>query len=168
MQPYFATSDRDHDGRLRGDEIKSLAVSMGDDQMKPAQGSGPSRATPDGPGFRGGPGFGGPGGGGGPGMRAGPSGSRPGMRRGPGVGPGGTQPTPADFVAHALTFDLNKDGSLNKDELLKFAEVMIAHRPPGPGGRGPGQGGQGPAGREPGGIRGGEFEGGRATRPQPK
>lgn len=69
---------------------------------------------------------------------------------GPG-GPGGP-PNPERFVEHALQFDANGDGMLDKDELLKFAEEM-GRRAGGPGGggeRGPGR--RGPGGR-PGGDR---------------
>ncbi|MEO8271313.1 MAG: hypothetical protein ABI557_16445, partial [Aureliella sp.] len=81
------------------------------------------REGPDGPG-----GFGGNGGPGGP----------PNPERFKG-GPGGP-PNPERFVEHALQFDANGDGMLDKSELLKFAEEM-GRRAGGPGGgpeRGPG------------------------------
>ncbi|MCC7339216.1 MAG: EF-hand domain-containing protein [Pirellulaceae bacterium] len=96
-------------------------------------------------------GQGGPRGQGGPGGRRGPGGpGGPGEFGGPG-GPGGP-PNPEQFVEHALQFDANGDGMLDKDELLKFAEEM-GRRAGGPGGggeRGPGR--RGPGGR-PGGDR---------------
>ncbi len=66
-------------------------------------------------------------------------------RRGP--------PSPERMVEHAMTFDADGDGKLDRAELKKFAEEMQAMRmrggPGGPGGGGRGKGGQG-AGRGPG------------------
>ena len=101
--------------------------------------------------------------------RAGP-GAREG-RGGPGGGGPGGPPSPERFVEHAMKFDADGDGKLDRDELTKFAEEIQRMRggaggpgggrsgPGGRGGRGPGQGGfGGPDG--PGG--GGE----RSQRPQ--
>ncbi len=80
-------------------------------------------------------------------------------REGPG-GPGGFQgPNPERFVAMALEFDTDKDGKLNRDELMKFAKEIPQRRAGGP------EGGPGPRG--PGGPEGarrpetGRPEGGR-------
>lgn len=173
MQQYFATSDHDNDGRLKGDEVKSLASKLGRDRMKPDEESVPNNDVSEVPR------------GAGPAMRSGPGRAGPGMRG----GPGGEQPSPADFVARALTFDGNKDGSLDQEELLKFAEDMVARRGPGPGGpatgrpgpggpaagssrqgaggagRPGGSGGRGSGGRGSGGGRGGPLDGSRPARP---
>lgn len=105
----------------------------------PDRGFGPPPGGPGGPSGPGGPqGFGGPGGPGGP-------------------------PNPERFVEHALQFDANEDGMLDKSELLQFAEEM-GRRHGGPGGgpeRGPGM--RGPGGR-PGGDR--PRDGGDQQRPE--
>jgi hypothetical protein len=117
----------------------------------------PGRGGPDG--FRGSQeGRGGPPGGG-PGMREGrggpPGGGRPagGPPGGgpPGGGPMGGPPSPERFVEHALSFDADGDGKLDRDELGKFAEEIHRMRggPGMRGGRGPG--GEGPEGGRPGG-----------------
>jgi hypothetical protein len=66
-------------------------------------------------------------------------------RRGP--------PSPERMVEHAMTFDADGDGKLDRAELTKFAEEMQAMRmrggPGGPGGGRGGKGGPG-AGRGPG------------------
>jgi len=81
-------------------------------------------------------------------------------RRGP--------PSPERMVEHAMTFDADGDGKLDRAELTKFAEEMQAMRkrggPGGPGG-GRGKGGQG-AGRGPG-RRGPGDPSGDGERPQP-
>lgn len=71
-------------------------------------------------------------------------------RRGP--------PSPERMVEHAMTFDADGDGKLDRTELTKFAEEMQAMRMrggpggQGGGGRGKGQGaGRGPGRRGPGG-----------------
>ncbi len=70
----------------------------------------------------------------------GPEGHRAG---GPGAG---GPPNPERFVEHALQFDANGDGMLDKDELLKFAEEM-GQRAGGPsGGPDRGRGERGPGG----------------------
>jgi Ca2+-binding EF-hand superfamily protein len=45
-------------------------------------------------------------------------------------GPGGP-PSPADLVTEAMSFDANKDGKLDQDELMKFAEELQHRGPPG-------------------------------------
>lgn len=79
---------------------------------------------------------------------------RPRFRRGDGDGPGPRgpggpfgrgpdgppgPPNPERFVEHALTFDADDDGKLDRDELLKFAQEMTDRRRRfgGPGPRGP-------------------------------
>ncbi|NDC53676.1 MAG: hypothetical protein EBZ74_05140 [Planctomycetia bacterium] len=106
-----------------------------------------------------------------------PEGGPPG---GPGGGPGGERrgpPSPERFVEHAMSFDADADGKLDRAELTKFAEEMHAMRMRGgPGGEGRGPGGQrrgpGGQGRGPGGPDGeGDFRrgpppGGDGERPQ--
>lgn len=89
-----------------------------------------------------------------------PEGGQGGERRGP--------PSPERMVEHAMKFDADGDGKLDRAELSKFAEEFHAMRqrggPGGPGG-GPGrQGGQGGQGRGPGGGRG-QGRGGPEGRP---
>lgn len=128
------------------------------DRFGPPDGEGPPRAGPrergpGGPeGGRGGPGGppgngprGGPGGSGGP-PPGGPPGGGPGGGRGAGMGP----PSPERFVERAMSFDSDRDGKLDRNELMKFAEEMGRQRG-GPGG--PGAGGP-PAGGPPGGPEG--------------
>ena len=83
--------------------------------------------------------------------RAGPGGRE--GRMGPGGGGPGGPPSPERFVEHAMKFDADGDGKLDREELTKFAEEIQQMRV-GPGGRG------GPGG--PGGERGGP--GGRGER----
>ncbi len=89
-------------------------------------------------------------------------------RRGPPDGERRGPPSPERMVDHAMSFDADGDGKLDRAELTKFAEELHAMRmrggPGGPGGQGgQGRGGQG-AGRGPG--RGGPPSGGqRPTRP---
>ena len=63
--------------------------------------------------------------------RTGPGGSREG-RGGPGGGGPGGPPSPERFVEHAMKFDADGDGKLDRDELTKFAEEIQRMR----GGRG--------------------------------
>ena len=72
-------------------------------------------------------------------------------------GPGGP-PNPERFVEHALEFDANEDGMLDKSELLKFAEEM-GRRRGGPGGGG------GPGMRRPDGPRDGDRPGDNGDQP---
>jgi hypothetical protein len=88
-------------------------------------------------------------------------------RRGP--------PSPERMVEHAMTFDADGDGKLDRAELTKFAEEMQARRmrggpggPGGPGGEGRGKGqgaGRGPGRRGPGGPAG---DGERPSPPVPQ
>lgn len=90
----------------------------------------------------------------------GPSGGPGGERRGP--------PSPERMVEHAMRFDADGDGKLDRSEITKFAEEFHAMRmrggPGGPqggaegfrrggpgGGRGPGGDGEGRRGPPPGG-----------------
>lgn len=153
--PVVAALDADGDGVISADEIKNASAALAkldknsdgkltDEETRPAR-----------PGFPGGPG----GEGRGPEGRGpegrGPEGRGPGGEgRGPeGRGPDGPPPPNHDFfVQHALEFDADKDGKLNKDELVKFAEDMARRRQQGgPGGEGRGPGGRGSEGRGPGG-----------------
>jgi hypothetical protein len=68
-------------------------------------------------------------------------------------GPGGP-PEPKQMVEHAMEFDVDKDGKLDKSELLKFAE-QLGPPPGGPGG--------GPHGQE--GAQGGSDGQQRPNRP---
>lgn len=80
----------------------------------------------------------------------------------PDGGPGGERrgpPSPERMVEHAMKFDADGDGKLDRGELTKFAEEFHAMRqrggPGGPGGAGgpPRQGGRGPGrGGRPGGA----------------
>lgn len=81
------------------------------------------------------------GGHGGPGGQMGSRG--PGGPPGQGGGHGGQggPPTKEKFMAHAMTFDADKDGKLNRSELEKMATALVAEmNSRGPGGQGgPGQ-----------------------------
>ena len=105
--------------------------------------------------------------------RGGPEGGGPGgQRRGP--------PSPERFVEHAMEFDADGDGKLDRSELTKFAEEMHAMRmrggPGGPGGGGGGfqgggqrsgpGGGRGPRGEGQGGSGGPPSDGERPERPR--
>ena len=62
-----------------------------------------------------------------------------------GGGPGGQRrgpPSPERFVEHAMEFDADGDGKLDRSELEKFAAGMMERMRGGPGG-GPGRGGPG-------------------------
>ena len=103
--------------------------------------------------------------------RAGP-GFREG-RMGPGGGGPGGPPSPERFVEHAMKFDADGDGKLDRDELTKFAGEIQRMRG-GPGGSGGGRGGPGGRGERgpggPGGFGGPDGPGGvggeRPERPQ--
>lgn len=76
-----------------------------------------------------------------------PEGGPGGERRGP--------PSPERMVEHAMKFDADGDGKLDKSELTKFAEEFHAMRQRGPGGPGGPQrqgGGRGPGRGRPGGA----------------
>lgn len=84
------------------------------------------------------------------GGREGQAGGRPGgpPPQGGQGGPGGP-PTAEEFMQHAMTFDTDKDGTLNQAELKKMSEAVVKemsqHGPPGghggPGGGEPREGG---------------------------
>jgi hypothetical protein len=108
---------------------------------------------PDGP-----PDRGGPGGQGGPReMRGGPGG-------------GGGPPSAERLVEHAMSFDADGDGKLDRSELTKFAEDIQRMRGGPGGGRGGagGRSGRGPggAGGPGGGPPGSSEEGDRPARPR--
>ena len=94
--------------------------------------------------------------------RTGPGGGGPGGRGPGGGGPGGP-PSPERFIEHAMEFDADGDGKLDRGELTKFAEEIHRMRG-GPGGSGGGRGGPGggPGGQGGPGGRGGE----RPQRPE--
>ena len=91
-------------------------------------------------------------------------GSQEGRGGPPGGGPPGGPPSPERFVEHALSFDADGDGKLDRDELRKFAEEIQRMRGGQGmrGGRGPG--GEGPEGGRPGGGPG-RGPGGPGGRP---
>lgn len=134
--------DKNRDGKLTHDEIHSGG----------------------GPGDRG---QGGPGGGRGQGGRS-EGGRGEGGPRGGNGGPGGEhghgQPTPEQFLEHAMTFDADKDGMISKAELAKMAKAVTEEMAKRGGGHGPGGGGPG-GDRGPGGRQGGE--GGQARQRPP-
>ena len=145
--------------RSEGDPDRSAAdVPAGNREGRGPGGPREGRAGPGGREGRMGPGGGGPGGG----------------------GPGGP-PSPERFIEHAMEFDSDGDGKLDRGELTKFAEEIHRMRggpggsgggrggpgggPGGRGERGRGQGGQGGPGG-PGGPGGGGGGGERPQRPQ--
>ena len=81
-------------------------------------------------------------------------------RMGPGGGGTGGPPSPERFVEHAMKFDADGDGKLDRDELTKFAGEIQRMR----GGPGGGRGGPGGPGGGPGGPGGGGGE--RPQRPE--
>jgi len=118
---------------------------------------------PEGPPDRGGPGEG----------RGGPRDGRGGPREGrggPGGGGPGGPPSPERFVEHAMKFDTNGDGKLDREELGKFAEDIQRMRGgPGAGRGGAGErGGRGERGPGPSGPGGppGSPDGDRPPRPR--
>ena len=175
--PLREALDTNHDQELDAEEIKNAAQSLlkldadrdgrlNHEEMRPPHP--PEMRGPGGPGGpprdggRGGPpgdgpreGRGGPPGDGPRDGRGGPPGDGPRDGRGGPGGFGGGPPSPERFLERAMTFDADRDGKLDRNELLKFAEEMGRMRggmgggPGGPGGGGPG----GPGGGE-GGFRG--------------
>ena len=102
--------------------------------------------------------------------RAGPGGRE--GRMGPGGGGPGGPPSPERFIEHAMEFDADGDGKLDRGELTKFAEEIHRMRG-GPGGSGGGRGGpgggpggRGERGRGQGGQGGPGGPGGPGERPQ--
>lgn len=189
--PLMSALDTDGDGEISAEEIKAAATTLltldknkdgklTQDETRPPRplnDRGPRDGREDGPPPRQPGGRGGP-----PGDRDPPEGDRP-RGDGPpgdrpeGDGPDGPPPPPSPerMLEHALSFDADKDGKLDKLELRKFVEDFISHHPgPPPGGPGGGPGGRegGPGGRpgvrerapsrEPAPRSGGE----RPTRPQ--
>ena len=68
-------------------------------------------------------------------------------RMGPGGGGPGGPPSPERFIEHAMEFDADGDGKLDRDELTKFAgEIQRMRGGPGGGRGGPGGGPGGPEG----------------------
>jgi len=149
----LAKLDQNGDGKLSDEEVRPKPPERGGPdgrrgpggpEGRPGPGPGDSGFGPGGSGPR--SGFGGRSGPGGPDGRPAPGGPEFGPG-GPGgrPGPGGPGPDPERFVEHALEFDADQDGKLDKQELLEFARSMPQHRPGGgPGGppegrrRGPG------------------------------
>ncbi|HEX4072374.1 MAG TPA: hypothetical protein VHX68_14435 [Planctomycetaceae bacterium] len=178
--------DKNGDGKLTPDELRPTGRrgGRGGNYGPGRNGNGPGGADDGGPGpGRGG--FGGDRGGpgpdpAGPDADAGPPGQGQFGQRGgngqggPGRGPGGP-PSPQRLVEHAMRFDTNGDGKLDRTELLNFAKDFVRHAPGRQGGRGgnggPGQDGPGfggPGGR---GGDGGQGPGGppnddQSNRPQ--
>lgn len=156
------TLDKNGDGKLTDDEIRPPRPDGGGREGGP-RGDGP-------PGRDGAPRDGGSRGDWPPGRDGAP---RDGRERGQGPGPGGPMgpPSAERLIEHAMQFDADGDGKLDKAEFTKFAEEFISRmgRPGGeggPGGRRPfgtdDEGG--PGGRRPNG-QGGNPEGERPRRP---
>jgi hypothetical protein len=126
--------DKNGDGKLSEDE---LPPPKDDRQPAPKKGRGRARVRRAAGGDSGPPDDG-------PGGDRGPAQGRAG-RGGPGRG---GRPNPERFVEHAMQFDADGDGKLDRQELFKFAKELpppgrgMARRG-GPGGRGPGGGGPG-------------------------
>ena len=129
MNLLMEAIDTDHDGVISAEELKNASASLATlDKNKDG------KLTEDE--IHAGP----PGGGGG---RPG-GGNRP-QGRGPGGPPGGGGPDPERMVEHAMEFDANQDGKLDKEELKKFAASFVER--PRPEGGGPGAGDPGGAPR---------------------
>lgn len=126
--PIVDAIDKDRDGILSKDEIEAATAALmtldknGDGKLTEEEFL-PLRRGPGGP--ERGPG----------GPERGPGG----RERGPGGPERGPAPSPERFVEHALEFDADGDGKLDRSELMKFAEQMPNHRPGGPGMGGPGR-----------------------------
>ena len=186
------TLDKNIDGKLTDDEMRPPRPDGGfpndgfqgrghgpEGEGPPGRGDGPP-GRGDGPPGRGegppGRGEGPPGRGEGPPERGeGPPGrgeGPPGRGRGPGAGGPMGPPNPERLVEHAMHFDADGDGKLDREELTKFAQEFTSRmgRPGGEGGPrgegGPNRGGP-PGGGRPRGpdVPGGDQEGDRPQRP---
>lgn len=167
--PVVEALDTDGDHVISAEELKNASASLAkldvnkdgklteeETRPRPPEGRGPGGPGPNGQGAQRGPrgdqqsgsrapgdqpGARGRGGDRGPNNR-GPEGRNQ-DPRGP-EGPGGPQ-NHERFLEHAMEFDADKDGKLNRDELTQFAKSM-AERRGGPEGRQNEQGGRGPNG----------------------
>ncbi len=149
--PVVEALDTDGDQVISAEELKNASASLAkldmnkdgkltDEELRPRPPEGRGPGGPNGP--RGGRGDqpGGRGAGDQPGAR-GRSGDRGPGNRGP-EGPGGP-PNHERFLEHAMEFDADKDGKLNREELTQFAKSMAERRggpPDGQGGPGRGPG----------------------------
>ncbi len=153
------TLDKNSDGKLTDDEMRPPRPDGGGREGGPREGAGR-----EGAGREGGPRDGGREGAprDGAGRGEGPQGRGQGSGQGPEGGPMGP-PNPERLVEHAMHFDADGDGKLDKSEMMKFAQEFTSRmgRPGGPGGEG------GPGGGRPGGPgpQGGGPEGERPRRP---
>ncbi len=139
--PIVAALDADHDHVISSDEIKNASAALltldknsdgklTEDEFRPGPGrGGPDGDRPNGPGGNRnarGSGLGS--------SKNAPARGGNDARRGssgPGGGPGGPPPNTDRFVAHAMSFDADKDGKLSQQELARFAEEMQRNPPPG-------------------------------------
>jgi Ca2+-binding EF-hand superfamily protein len=137
MQGIIKRGDKNDDGSVDREELAALARQFGASDRNSRGDRGPEGGRGEGrrPDDRG---------------RGGPDGPPDGPR-----GRGGP-PSPEQFVEHALSFDADDDGKLDKKELAAFAEEMLRRRG-GPGGR--------PGGRDDG-DRERDRGGDRPDRPQ--
>ena len=170
--PLVAALDTNNDREISAEELQAATTSLltldknkdgklTDDEMRPPRPErGPGGGRGDRPFGRDGAERGdGPPGHGRGGRGDGPPGDGP-----PGRGPMGP-PDPERFAEHALEFDADGDGKLDRSELMKFAEQIShrAERSAGRGGLGPrdGRPGDGPPPEE-------EQDGERPDRPDDK
>lgn len=163
--PLVEALDRNRDGDISAEELKEATASLqtldanqdgviSREEMRPP---GRPPGGPEGEGRPPGPPPGGPEG------EGRPPGRPPRGPEGEGRPTGGPEGGgPEGFVRHAMSFDADGDGKLDRDELLKLAQSP----PPRPGqGMRPGQGGGPPGGRGPG-AGGAPGAGGRPGRPR--
>ena len=164
--PLVAALDKDGDREISAEELlaataslltldKNIDGKLTDDEMRPPR---PDGGFPN-DGFEG--------------RGHGPEGEGPpGRGRGPGAGGPMGPPNPERLVEHAMHFDADGDGKLDREELTKFAQEFTSRmgRPGGEGGPrgegGPNRGGP-PGGGRPRGpdVPGGDQEGDRPQRP---